>query len=169
MKALLDDLLEYNRAKLGMGITMRPADVDAAIVLTEELNLLRAAYPGRRIEVELSGNARGVWDGMRLRQVLNNLVVNAINYGDPDTPVRIIVTGDEKRLIMEVVNDGPSIPTDALKSIFEPLRRHVSNDAVSGLGLGLFIARQIVEAHGGEISAESRNSNTVFSVRLPRT
>jgi len=169
MKALLDDLLEFNRAKLGMGITMRPADVDAAFVLAEELNLLRAAYPTRRIDVNISGNARGVWDGMRLRQVLNNLVANAINYGDPETPVRIIVTGEEKRLVMEVVNQGAAIPTDALTSIFEPLRRHVSNDAVSGLGLGLFIARQIVEAHGGEIYAQSKNSNTVFTVRLPRS
>jgi signal transduction histidine kinase len=152
-----------------VGITMRPADVDAAFVLAEELNLLRAAYPTRRIDVNISGNARGVWDGMRLRQVLNNLVANAINYGDPETPVRIIVTGEEKRLVMEVVNQGAAIPTDALTSIFEPLRRLVSNDAVSGLGLGLFIARQIVEAHGGEIYAQSKNSNTVFTVRLPRS
>jgi len=65
MKALLDDLLEFNRAKLGVGITMRPADVDVAIVLSEELNLLRAAYPGRRIDVQFSGDAHGVWDGMK--------------------------------------------------------------------------------------------------------
>lgn len=168
MRALLDDLLDFNRTTLGVGIKVRPAEIESAAVLTDELNLLRAAHPSRPIELTIAGDTRGVWDGMRLRQVLNNLVVNALKYGDPATAVQIVVRGEEKQLRLEVANRGPAIPRASLESIFDPLRRQVSNDDVDGLGLGLYIAREIVKAHHGEIHAHCDGERTVFTVLLPR-
>jgi signal transduction histidine kinase len=171
MHALLDDLRDFNRTMLGIGLRMRPVPIDLAAVFTDELNLLRAAHPTRRLDLTVTGHVHGVWDGMRLRQVLNNLVENALRYGH-DGPVHIAITGEENQLRFEVSNRGPVIEASALNSIFDPLRRRVaqetSDNASGGLGLGLYIARQIAEAHGGHIEVRSDQTRTVFAVRLPR-
>ena len=168
MKALLDDLVDFNRSKLGLGINIRPASMDAASVLTDEINLLRAAHPTRRLDLELIGDTHGVWDGMRLRQVLANLVVNAIKYGDGAAPIQIVLGSDDARLHFTVRNHGRAIERSALKRIFEPLQSGTDAKDTNSLGLGLYISRQIVEAHGGDIEARSDPTGTVFEVRLPR-
>ncbi len=172
MQTLLDDLRDYNRTRFGLGINIRPAPIDAAIVLTDELNLLRAAYPARQIDIEVTGDTRGVWDGMRLRQVLNNLLENAIKYGDETASIHVAVRGEGSNLQCTVKNKGLTIEASALKTIFDPLRRNVgraaSQDHGNSLGLGLYIARQIVEGHGGDIAAQSDHTETVFTFRLPQ-
>jgi signal transduction histidine kinase len=170
MKALLDDLVDFNRTRLGLGIRVNPSPIDAAATLTDELNLLRAAHPARQIDLEVTGDNRGVWDGMRLRQVLNNLVVNAIKYGD-DAPVQVALKGDENELALEVRNFGTRIEPAVLQNVFDPLRRGVTRETAedsSSLGLGLYIAQRIVKAHGGDIQAHSTPTQTVFAVRLPK-
>jgi signal transduction histidine kinase len=170
MKALLDDLVDFNRTRLGMGIRIEPSVIDAAEVIAAELNLLRAAHPTRQIDLEKTGDTRGVWDGMRLRQVLNNLVENAIRYGDEETPVQVALKGEQQELLLEVRNFGPQIESAALHSIFDPLRRGLARELredSGSLGLGLYIARRIVNAHGGDIQARSSPTQTVFAVRLP--
>jgi signal transduction histidine kinase len=143
-----------------------------ARVFADELSLLRAAHAGRQLEFECDGDTRGGWDGMRLRQVLNNFVENAIKYGAHDAPVRVALNGDAEQLHFEVRNTGPIIDRETLHGIFDPLRRGVGQDARSAgrdsLGLGLYIAREIVEAHGGRIDARSDETQTVFAVRIPR-
>ena len=172
MQALLDDLRDYNRTKLGMGINIRPTPIDAARVVDEELSLLRAAYPKHRFDVDVTGATEGTWDGMRLRQVLSNLIENAIKYGRHASPIQVTLVGEDSRITLAVKNEGQPIEPSAIKGIFDPTRRSQAreeNDAsVNSLGLGLFIARQIVEAHGGEISAQSANGHTALTVRLPR-
>lgn len=172
MQTLLDDLRDYNRTKLGLGISIRPEPIDAAIVLTEELNLLRAAYPARQIDIEIAGDTRGVWDGMRLRQVLSNLIENAIKYGDGGTTIRVTVRSENSHLHCAVKNKGLAIESAALRTIFDPLRRNVGRgakkDYANSLGLGLYIVRQIVECHGGDITAQSDAGETVFAFRLPQ-
>jgi signal transduction histidine kinase len=168
----LDDLRDYNRIRFGMGIQIRPASIDAGLVLTDELNLLRAAYPARRMDLEVTGDTRGVWDGMRLRQVVSNLIENAIKYGDDKAAIRVVLKGDGSQLLCEVVNQGAPIEPSALKKIFDPFQRNIGDgrdtDSRSGLGLGLYIVREIVEGHGGDITARSNESGTVFIVRLPQ-
>ena len=172
MKALLDDLVDFNRTRLGLGINISPVPVDLASLFAEELEQLRVAHPGRQLVLEVAGDAQGLWDGLRLQQLLGNLVMNAIKYGTPDAPVRVLVTGEEAGLRFEVRNEGPAIEPSTLDQIFEPLKRgreHENRNSADGsLGLGLYIAREIAKAHGGDIEARSDPEETVFTVLLPR-
>ena len=172
MKALLDDLIDFNRITLGLGIKIDVAEGDLATLLKDELEQLRAAHPSRQIELEIRGDTRGLWDGVRLQQLVRNLVVNAIRYGAADTPIQVVLTGDAANVTIEVKNSGPAIEKELLKQIFDPLKRGLgqsnSNDSGAGLGLGLYIVREIARAHGGEVTVRSDNGETVFTVRLPR-
>jgi signal transduction histidine kinase len=172
MKALLDDLLDFSRSKLGLGIRIAPTDVDVANLLAEGLDELRVAYPQHRLELEVSGNCTGLWDGLRLQQLLDNLVVNAIKYGSRDAPVRVVVTDQKTHLHIDVKNIGPAIDRATLDEMFNPLERGSKqpgrHDEVRSMGLGLYIAREIATAHGGTIDARSDDTETAFSVCLPR-
>ena len=172
MQALLNDMLDFNRTRLGLGISISPTDADLEKLFADELDQLRAAHPDRRVDLDAGGDCRGVWDGRRLQQLLGNLVLNAIKYGAPDAPVRVVVTGEERNVRFEVRNQGPAIDRMTLHRIFDPLQRGLNHkdtyDADGSLGLGLYIAREIARAHGGEIEAWSDEAETVFAVRLPR-
>ena len=172
MQALLDDLVDFNRTKLGLGVKIVPSDLDLAAVVADELEQLRGAYPTRRIELTVTGDHRGRWDGLRVQQMLRNLVSNAITFGAPNTPIRAALRGEEAAVHLEVTNHGPTIDPSALHQIFDPLRRGASQgdsrDARSGLGLGLFIVREIARAHGGEAEVCSGGGETTFTVCLPR-
>jgi signal transduction histidine kinase len=172
LKVLLDDLLDFNRTKLGLGITISPAPVDLAEAFSAETEQLRVAHPGRSIGLEVDGDVSGVWDINRLNQLLGNLVVNAIKYGAFSSPVRILLDGLPAEVRFAVHNHGPKIEQSMLAQIFEPLKRGSDNQFVSGsegsFGLGLYIAREIAMAHHGDISAKSDENETVFTVRLPR-
>jgi signal transduction histidine kinase len=172
LKVLLDDLLDFNRTKLGLGITISPALVDLGEGFSAELEQLRVVHPGRSISLEVNGNVSGVWDINRLNQLLGNLVVNAIKYGAFSSPVRVVLEGLPSEVRFAVHNHGPKIEQSMLAQIFEPLKRGSDNQFVSGneasFGLGLYIAREIAMAHHGDISAKSDEKQTVFRVRLPR-
>ena len=172
MQALLDDMLDFNRTKLGLGINISPTNVDLADLFADELNLVRAAHPDHQIDLEVEGDSQGVWDGRRLQQLLGNLVLNAIKYGTPDAPVRVTITGEEQEVRFEVKNNGNAIEQQVLDQIFDPLRRGPDQenkyDADGNLGLGLYIAREVAKAHGGGIDARSDDAETVLAVRLPR-
>ena len=172
MKALLDDLIDFNRITLGLGIKIDVAEGDLATLLKDELEQLRAAHPSAQIELEIKGDTRGHWDGVRLQQLVRNLVVNAISYGAADTPIQVVLTGEEANVTIEVKNIGPAIEKEILNQIFDPLKRGRGqsnrHDGGAGLGLGLYIVREIARAHGGEVTIRSDNGETVFTVRLPR-
>jgi signal transduction histidine kinase len=172
MQTLLDDLVDFNRTKLGLGLNVMPSDIDLAAVVTDELEQLRGAYPNRQIELTATGDHRGRWDGARLQQLARNLVLNAIKYGSPDTLIHVVLSGKKADIRLEVTNSGPTIDASALSQIFDPLKRGSAQggnpDAREGLGLGLFIVREIAKAHGGEVEARSDGGETTFAVRLPR-
>ena len=171
MKQLLDDLLDYNRASLDVGIRVTLESVDLAMVCGEEIELLRAGLPASTIEFVTEGTAHGRWDASRIRQVVSNLVVNAARYGDPSDIIRVSLCGHDAEVRLLVENTGPSIPTELMNSLFEPLRRHARADSQGereSLGLGLFIVRQIALAHGGSVTVESADGRTRFTVTLPR-
>lgn len=175
MKALLDDLVDFNRTRLGLGIKIVPEPVDLASLFTDELDQLRAAHPDRRIDLDISGDVQGQWDGQRLQQVLGNLVENAVKYGAPDMPIRVLATSEENEVRFEVCNSGAPIGGAILEQLFDPLKRgldqedpHAIRDSAGNLGLGLYIAREIALAHGGTIEARSEKMETAFVVNLPR-
>jgi len=172
LRLLLDDLLDFNRTKLGLGMTIFPTAADLAGAFSAELEQLRVANPGRRIELEVSGDVSGVWDIDRLNQLLGNLVVNALKYGTSSSPVKIVLNGIVGEVIFSVHNQGPKIEQSVFAQIFEPLKRGLEHppvtDSDGSMGLGLYIAREIAIAHHGDISAESDENETVFMVRLPR-
>ena len=172
MQALLDDLVDFNRTRFGLGLKIDRQPADLAEVVGNEVELLRAAYPRRRIEVETTGETRGRWDAVRLQQVLRNLVSNAVRYGSRDTPVLVELRGHGDHVSLEVKNQGAAIDPVTLDEMFEPLKRGLAAgnepDDRPGLGLGLFIVREIANAHGGDVSATSRGGETTFVVRLPR-
>ena len=171
MQALLNDLLDFNRTRFGLGINVDPAEIDLAAVFADEVQQLRVAHPKAQLELSTKGEVSGSWDQHRLAQLLSNLVVNALKYGHRDTPVRIELDGRETK-IFAVRNQGPPIAAPFLSQIFDPLKRGTEQEATSGrdgsLGLGLYISRGIATAHGGDITVKSDERETVFTVRLPR-
>jgi signal transduction histidine kinase len=171
MQALLDDLTDFNRTRLGLGIRVVPSDVDLAAVVAGELDQFRSTHPQRGIALTVTGDCRGRWDGLRVQQVLRNLVENAVKYGTPDAPVRVALHGREAEIRLEVTNGGPPIDPSTVSELFDPLKRYVArgeDDERSSLGLGLFIVREIARAHGGEVEVRSEGGETTFAVRLPR-
>lgn len=171
MKQLLDDLLDYSRASLDLGIPVAPAATDFALACQEEIELQRVAWPDNAIALEVEGPTQGVWDASRLKQVVGNLIANAAKYGDPGTPVAVRLVGNDTEVMLSVENTGPAIPAAGMQLLFEPLRRGAHAGAGTertSLGLGLFIVRQIVRAHDGTVSVASENGKTRFDVTLPR-
>lgn len=170
MTQLLDDLLDYNRISLDIGIRLNPARVDLAAVSREEIELLRTALPASTIELDAEGPLLGNWDASRVRQAISNLVTNAAKYGDSDGTIRVQVHGSGAQAHLSVENSGPNISKEVMNSLFEPLRRYASADsrgACTSLGLGLFVVRQVAHAHGGEVFVESANGKTCFTMILP--
>jgi signal transduction histidine kinase len=174
MNSMVNDLLEYARTQLDGKIPIVPAQVNIEEICQSALEDARAAHPDCPFELEVSGNLVGSFDIGRLQQVFSNLLNNAAQYRAEERPVTILVEGKEDVIAVKVRNFGPSIPPESLKTIFEPLVQLSVAEQQAGrpaksLGLGLFIAREITEAHGGTISAESDEvSGTMFSVQLPR-
>jgi len=172
MQALLDDLMDFNRTRLGLGIRIAPSYVDLGRAVTDELVQLRAAHPGRKIELTTSGDTCGHCDKARVQQVIRNLVSNAIKYGSHEDTIRVTVRGEQSKLHLEVSNSG-SIELSEIREIFGPLKRgekgQADRDLRDGLGLGLFIVREIVTAHGGGVEVRSEAGKTTFSLYLPRS
>jgi signal transduction histidine kinase len=174
MVHMVGDLLDFTRSRLGGGIPIARADMSMGKVVHEVADELSALHPERAIEVQARGEERGEWDEARISQVLANLLGNALEHGDPATPVTISVGGAADEITITVHNDGPAIPPEQLKGIFNPMKpREGPANAASGpsgsLGLGLYIAERIVHAHDGTISVESAvQGGTTFTVHLPR-
>jgi len=175
MKALLDDLLEYTRSRLGAGLPVDPAPLHLETFVRDTLKEIEAISSGRVLRVQTQGNTHGEWDARRLHQALSNLVFNALKYGDPDS-VQVHIDGRlEETVILSVENTGKPIDPSLLTSIFRPLVRAGGEDvqrewqaAGANLGLGLFVVQQIADAHHGTVDVVSNYSITRFELRLPR-
>ncbi|HEX2253113.1 MAG TPA: ATP-binding protein [Thermoanaerobaculia bacterium] len=170
MRAMVQDLLDFTRARLGGGLPLSPRDADLGLLARQVCEEQEAAHPDRRVTVEVTGDAHGWWDPDRLYQLLSNLVGNALRYSPPETPARIAVRGEEGETVaLTVHNQGEPIPPERLESIFDPFRRATRRNPSEGLGLGLFIVHQIVRAHGGTLEVTSTvEHGTTFEARLPR-
>ena len=171
MSRLIEDMLDLARARLAGGIPIQREEVDLERLIQRVVQEHQAAAPGYRIELRPEGNLTGEWDTERLAQVASNLIGNAVQHGNRDDGVLVRLDGTKSGSVaLSVVNAGTIAP-DVLPYIFDPFRRGPRQpEANEGLGLGLYIAQQIVEAHHGRVEVESGSDRqTVFRVTLPRT
>jgi signal transduction histidine kinase len=168
MERMIGDLLDLTRARLGGTISLRRAKVDLQTLCEEVVLESRAAHPEAVLHVTTRGNLVGDWDADRLAQVVSNLVGNAIQHGD-GTPVTVTAEEEGDEVTLVVHNGGAPIPPNVMPSVFEPLARGRTEGVGHNIGLGLFIARTIVLAHGGEISVKSSSEHgTTLTARLPK-
>jgi signal transduction histidine kinase len=174
MGSMIKDLLEYTRTRLGRAIPISPEAVSMEQICKLALDEIRAVHPERIFRLDTSGELQGHFDGERLQQVLSNLLNNAVQHGARSQPITLSAHGKPDKVTVRVKNYGRAIPANQLQVIFNPLVQIApdpmeKNDGAStGLGLGLYIAREIVAMHGGTIVAESSEEGTVFSAHLPR-
>jgi sigma-B regulation protein RsbU (phosphoserine phosphatase) len=168
---LIADLLDFTQAQLGSGLTVVPEPIDLHAVVGEAVEDLRFAYPGRKLVDERVGEGPCLADANRLAQLVGNLVSNAITYGTPEAPVRVISKVEENAFAISVHNQGPAIPPDVLPHIFQPMSRgSEAGRASRSVGLGLYIVREIARAHGGQTSVTSvAAEGTTFTTVIPRT
>lgn len=169
MAGMLTQMLDLTRARLGSGVVGTKQHVDVVALVRNAVEELRASYPARELVLESTGNLAVVGDTDRLFQVMSNLITNAFSHGADATPVRISSSGDEREVIV-CVHNGGVIPPDLLPNIFDPFRSSRNTSSrTSGLGLGLYISKQILLGHGGALEVESDElKGTLFTVRLPR-
>ena len=171
MVRLIDDMLDVTRIRSNH-LSIRPAPFDLPILLGRVVgNLsLQAQTAGSVITLHANQPVTGCWDEFRIEQVVTNLLTNALRYGNgKPVEVSLVLVGDS--VVLHVRDQGRGISAQDQQRIFDPFERAVGqDDSTSGLGLGLYITRQLVEAHGGTISVQSREAEgSTFSVTLPLT
>ena len=162
---MITQLLDLTRARLGGGIPIHPMPTE----LGEICRAIGAEFDAP-VELAIEGDLTGTWDEDRLAEVLSNLVGNAIEHAAAETPVIVKARPDGAAVIVEIANQGEPIPADQLPFIFQPFRRARPRDKSEkgNLGLGLYIAYEIVRSHGGTLDAHSAAGTTTFVMRLPR-
>jgi len=165
MAALIRNILDYTRGRLGGGIQLTRQPTDLAALAHAVVDEIRAGYPTACIDVETAGPLDGDWDPARIEQALSNLVANAVQHGGPH--VSLVASGeDEEHVVVTVRNGGEPIPEKELAGVFDAFKKGANSR--NGLGLGLFIVREIAHAHMGSVAVTSDADGTVFTIRLPR-
>ncbi|MBN8230685.1 response regulator [Corallococcus macrosporus] len=168
---MIRDLLDFTQVRHG-GLVLHPRDADLHALVETSIEEAQTQAPGRAIVHTQAGDGSGTWDVDRLAQVVGNLLGNALAYGDKAAPIHVDTRDDGDSVVLRVHNTGAPIPPDLLPRLFEPLERgdaHRAERTDRSIGLGLFIVRQVVRAHGGHVGVTSTaEAGTTFTVRLPR-
>jgi signal transduction histidine kinase len=167
MMEMIATLLDFTRAGIEGTLPIARSQADLGPSAQKVVEEAREAWPGRAIACETRGDLKGEWDRARIEEAMSNLVANALQHGDPRTPVRVSIDGTGEVVVLKVQNEGPPIPGDLIAVLFEPFSR--GDAAPTGLGLGLFIVKQIATAHGGTVQVESNaEAGTTFTLLLAR-
>ena len=166
---MVGDLLDFTSARIGRGLAVELRDVDLHELGERCIAEARLAYAGRRIAYQKVGTPLASGDADRLFQVLSNLLSNAMTYGDVGREVTVSTGVVQGVALMTVHNWGEPIPAGVRASMFEPMFRGTTvASATRSIGLGLFIVREIVRGHRGEVSvASSSDEGTLFQVTFP--
>jgi signal transduction histidine kinase len=167
MVRIVEQLLDITHARLGHGIPVQRRKVALAPIVKGVVDEVLLKHPETRFEL-IGTDVEGCWDADRLAQVLANLVANALHYGKRDGLITIAVDRDDTltRISVKNPNRAAPIPADQRERLFEPFERGTTPGA-GGLGLGLYIVREVARAHGGRADVESTEAGTVFRVSLP--
>ncbi|WP_257462539.1 GAF domain-containing sensor histidine kinase [Archangium lipolyticum] len=168
MSRLVDDVMDFARAKLGGGISLSMAPVDdLAVSLRHIVSELESAHPERIIRFAADECTGVLCDRERVGQLLSNLVANALEHGESGEPVDVQLRRTADSVVLTVTNRGAPIPPETIPLLFRPYRRGPAGHPRTGLGLGLYIVSEIARAHGGTIDvASSREQGTAFTFTL---
>ena len=170
---IVGDLLDLTRCQMGPGIPVKKSLIDLSPVCERVIEEIRAFHPQANVRFDAKEAVMGAFDGARMEQVFSNIISNAVTHGDNKFPVSVQLQVREDCAVFTVHNGGEPIPGDVLPFIFNPMGRFsqrsvVDHGPVAGLGLGLFIASEIVASHAGSIEVSSDlEGGTVFRVKLP--
>lgn len=168
MGGMLDQLYDLARSRIGEGIAIQSAPGDLGELINTVVQEAELRGKGMPLELRVDGDARGTWDLTRVSRIAANLIANALQHGDKGTGIRVAITGHDPNLVTLSVSNAGVIPADLLPVIFEPFRRGTTSSH-KGLGLGLYIVREIATVHGGTVEVTSTpEAGTCFTVRLPR-
>jgi signal transduction histidine kinase len=170
MTRMIDQLLDFTRVRVGRGVQIHPRPTTLADLCHHAVEELELIYPEWQVAQESRGDVTGVWDSEALLQVASNLISNAGQHGTRNAPILLTLDGTNRETVTLAVHNAGNIPEALLPRLFDPFRRAaLSRIKSSGLGLGLFIVREIVRAHGGTVDVvSSETSGTTFTIRLPR-
>ncbi len=184
MVRLISDLIDFSSSGLGRAMPLNREPVDMELLCREVIDAYRSTHADRVLRFHSDGDVNGVWDVGRIRQVISNLLGNAIQHGAPDGPIALSVTSErtpsagsgrvDSVVALSVHNEGPPIPPDLLPTLFDPLKRYATQESVAqrtpgSIGLGLYIVREIVAANGGRVAVTSTaEEGTTFTVYIPR-
>jgi two-component system, sensor histidine kinase and response regulator len=169
MTRMIEQLLDFARVRQGRGIRLEVSSADLGELARQVLQELGDANPLARLDVSFSGDLTGRWDPDRLGQVVSNLVGNAIQHGTAGNAITVELEGTQAGTVRLCVTNAGAIRAEAMPTLFEPFNRLAdSKGREKGLGLGLFIAREIVRAHGGDIRVREVDGACAFEATLPR-
>lgn len=168
---LIRDLLDFAQVRFTGSLPVEPAEVDIHMLCRQAAEEIASNDPVRELIHSPEGDGLGTWDSDRIAQVIGNLLRNAVNYSPPDSPIHLRSQDRGSQVRIEVHNQGEPIPAAVIPTLFEPFKRGDRKvEAERSVGLGLFIVREIVTAHGGSVRVHStREEGTTFVVELPKS
>jgi signal transduction histidine kinase len=172
MDALISDLVDFTRTRLGSGIPVLRSAMDMEVVCRQTVDEITAFHPECVIQFEATGDLHGAWDSGRIGQALSNLCGNAFQHGNANAAIDVVLRGKADHVFVSVHNKGHRIPKHRLDDIFEPFKQlapaNTNAQDSRSVGLGLFIVKAIVTAHQGTIEVESNEDGTTFTMCFPR-
>jgi signal transduction histidine kinase len=166
---LIAQIMDVSRINAGR-LQLEREEIDLSAVVSDVVARLGEEAARHNTQIALSAPVPvvGKWDRIRLEQVLTNLLANAFKFGE-GKPIEVTVEGDANLARLIVTDHGIGIAPEAVERIFHRYEQAISSRAFGGLGLGLYIVRQIVEAHGGTIRVESQlGAGSTFTVEIPK-
>jgi chemotaxis family two-component system sensor kinase Cph1 len=169
MQRLIGQVLDMSRIDGGIGLGMATERIDLALVVDDLVDEARTAYPAITYAIENRPGTFVQADSARVAQVLSNLLSNARHHGEPGRPIAVRATIDGQHAVIDVANIGAPIPPELVPTLFNPFKRSSLHNPRNrtGMGLGLYIALQIVREHRGELSYRHEEGKVVFTIRLP--
>lgn len=174
MSTMVNDLLEFVRSRLGATLPVERKPMEMTAACRDAIDAASAGQPDCDPVFTTTGDTQGEWDRARIDQLLQNLIGNALQHGASTHKISVSLMGSEHHVSLSVHNDGEPIAEEAIGSIFDPLVRSINEQAgthnpSTSLGLGLFIVKEVVNAHGGSITVTSNfGDGTTFTVVLPK-
>ncbi|HEY9621919.1 MAG TPA: HAMP domain-containing sensor histidine kinase [Crinalium sp.] len=168
LDSMIQNLLDASRLRAGQGLKIECEECDLDRLVQEVVEDLSFAY-GERFVVVSDSESRSDCSRKEIRRVIENLAINAVKYGAPSTPITLTLQPTETQISLTIHNEGDPIALDAQSILFQQFRRTTSAEDQTGWGLGLFLAKSIIEAHQGTIEVESaQGKGTSFIVKLPK-